>query len=334
MRSMQSGSPHRTGRRAAFTLLELILVMIVLGIIAGIGVAGIDRMDPGNRGLRTSVETFLESSRDRARVSGHAVSVQLQPATEERDARFLRHVYRRAIEATFESGTIARQSLRLHGTAETGIRGRLGAGASLPEGGAITLEGGRTPDVRNGFSMSLDLRNQEFSHGQLFHWEGLLTLEVNRVGVLEATLRAGEDQIMRDFVLESPPATIRPGDWQHLKVVAADGSFQMWVDGIRMASMSLPPMLGSALGAPAFGDEEKGWHGLIDEFAFWVRTAEAGAELPRSFEWQPAPLLLTFDRNGRLDAARHPGSVDFRVSDLGEEVFSIAIGRFTQEAGQ
>ena len=52
-------------RNAGFTLAELMLVMVLVGVLLGIGMAGVDRVDPGARGLQASVESFVQSARDR-----------------------------------------------------------------------------------------------------------------------------------------------------------------------------------------------------------------------------------------------------------------------------
>ena len=57
----------RRSPAAGFTLAELMLVMVLLGVVIGLGVATVDRADPGARGLQKSVEAFVQSARDRAR---------------------------------------------------------------------------------------------------------------------------------------------------------------------------------------------------------------------------------------------------------------------------
>ena len=59
--------------RYGFTLAEMLLVLVILGILMGIGMGGADRMDPGARGLQRMLQSFVQSSRDRARATGQGV---------------------------------------------------------------------------------------------------------------------------------------------------------------------------------------------------------------------------------------------------------------------
>jgi|FLOH01.1.fsa_nt_gi prepilin-type N-terminal cleavage/methylation domain-containing protein len=319
--------PHPTG----FTLLELIIVMVILGIVVGLSVAGIDRFDPGNLGLRVSVETFLESSRDRARVSGHPVTVVQIPASGEKEARLMRFVFQRALEASFEKEFQQREGLELSGSAALDAVGRFGACGDLQNGGTIAVAGRGMPDLTRGFSLDVDLFNPLGEAGELLNWEGFLAIVVRRSGVVAATLRAGKGELQQDFLLESPADSSTINKWQHLKLIAADEMFLMVLDGREVARMEIAEVLGTPRSAPVFGDTEEGWRGFVDEFTVWARIGELGPEIPGTVALEPLELRLLFDRNGMLDATFHPGPVPIVLSDLGDEIGSFVVGRFTQE---
>ncbi len=332
MNSSFHQSPSRVPNQQGFTLLELIIVMVVLGVIAGLSLAGLDRFDPGNVGLRASVETFLESSRDRARVSGHPVTVIQSPATDDQDARLMRFVYRRSLEASFEGAFKLREGIRLTGSAALDAPGRFGACGDLREGGTIVVEGRGMPNLSRGFSLDLDFFSPLGDGGELLNWDGFLSISIRRAGVVAVTLRAGNDEVMQDFLLESPADSTTINQWQHLKLVAADELFRMYLDGREVARLEIAGKLGEPLSAPILGDEEDGWRGLVDEFTIWARIGELGPEVPGTVELDPAGLRLLFDRNGMLDSRFHPSPVPVVISDLGDEIGSFVVGRFTQEA--
>ncbi|MCP4092498.1 MAG: prepilin-type N-terminal cleavage/methylation domain-containing protein [Planctomycetes bacterium] len=319
-------------RSAGFTLLELIIVMVVLGVVAGVSVAGIDRFDPGNRGLRVSIETFLEGSRDRARISGHPVSVKQMPATAERERRLMRFVYRRALEASFEPDFQLREGLQFTGSAAIGATGRFGTCGDLREGGTISIEGRGMPDLTQGFGLDMDIFSELGNGGDLLGWDGFLNIEIRRSGVVAATVRAGDGDFFQDMLLESPADSLKINQWQHLKLVAAEQSFVMAINGVEVARMEIPPILQASRSIPILGNDEDGWIGLVDEFTVWARVGELGPEVPENVEILPAGLPLLFDRNGMLDAAAHASSVPVVILELDEEIGSFVVGRFTQEA--
>lgn len=322
----------RCPRSRGFTLLEMMVVMILLGIVAGLGFAGFDRMDPGSRGLQVSLETFLEASRDRARGSGQEVRLRVLPGGEESGARVARWVFQAALEAGFEPQFAARERVALEGGARLGEPGRCGGGLDLSDGGRAVLEGrGGRVETGNGFSLEFDYLLPESAAGRLFEWEGLLELEFRRGGGLGARLRAGDGEFLSWVQLEATPESVRLGRWQRLRFAAADGVAQLWLDGALAARESTGPALAIATGPLAFGSDEGGFRGRVDEALLWTRVVEEGAEIPQLITLALGTPEIVFDRYGRLDATAHADAVPVRLLDGDEELGGFMIGRFTQE---
>lgn len=323
----------RADRRSGFTLLEMMVVMILLGIVAGLGFAGFDRMDPGSRGLQVAVETFLEASRDRARGSGQEVRVRLLPAEPERGARLVRALFQPALEASFEPQFAARERVALEGGAKAGEPGRCGGGLDLAEGGRAVLEGrGGAVDAAQGFSFECEVLQPELKAGTLLEWEGLLELGYRRGGGLGVRLRAGDGENFAWVQIEAPPEAMRVGRWQRLRLEAASGRMRLWLDGELAAADAIGPVLGAPTAPLAFGSAENGFRGRVDEAVLRTRILEEGAEVPETLELALGAEELVFDRHGRLDAVAHPEGVTVRLLDGAEEVGGFVVGRFTQEA--
>ncbi|MDA1260360.1 MAG: prepilin-type N-terminal cleavage/methylation domain-containing protein [Planctomycetota bacterium] len=319
-------------RSRGFTLLEMMVVMILLGIVAGLGFAGFDKMDPGSRGLQVSLETFLEATRDRARGSGQEVRVQILPADEEHGARIVRAVFQPAMEAGFEPQFSARERIALEGGARLGEPGRCGGGLSFEEGGRAKLEGrGGRVETTNGFTLEFDYMLPEAAAGKLFEWEGLLELEFRRGGGLGVRLRAGDGEFLAWVQLEAPPESMRLGRWQHLRFTAADGRARLWIDGEIAAVDTIGPALGVPTDTLAFGAEDSSFRGRVDEVLLWSRVLEEGAEVPEILKLELSSPEIVFDRHGRLDAASHADAVSVRLMDDVALVGGFMIGRFTQE---
>jgi len=320
--------------RAGYTLLEMLFVMVLLGIIMGIGVAGFDRVDPGYKGLQSTVETFLESSRDRARTSGHAVLVVQETSTgEDPITSMKRYVFRRALEATFEPRFRGREGVVSGGAAALNHAGRFGTGIDLREGGSVTVDGRGAPNLELGFSLDLDIESYDGNGGELMHWEGLLDIRTRKNGVLAVSLRAGNggDELFQDVLMESPPGSLTPGRWQHLKIVAADGQAQVIIDGRSVVKIEIPPVLGSPRSGARFGEDSKGWRGRLDEFTVWARIVESGPDLAPDVDIVIAAPKVHFDRYGTLDPAFHETGLLLQINAFEEEIASFVIGRFTQE---
>ncbi len=325
----------RFPRATGFTLMEMMVVMILLGVIAGLGFAGFDRMDPGSRGLQIALENFIEGSRGRARASGQDVRVVvLPPPTQKDGARLARYVFRAALEAGFEPAFAAGERILAEGGARLGAPGRCGAGLDLLDGGTAAWEGsGGRPEVGHGFALEMDLLHAGGDGGRVCEWLGLIEIGGRRGAGLLVRLRAGEAEFMSWVQLEVPPHFLRSGRWQHLRVAAADGQARVWVDGELAAQDAIGPEVGTPTGSLRFGAVDNGFRGKVDEVLFWSRVREDGPEVPAEMQvvLVGAPVLH-FDRDGLLDAAAHPDGVRVAILEGPDEIGAFTVGRFTQEA--
>lgn len=329
--------PRASGpsREIGFTLMEMMVVMVLLGVIAGLGFAGFDSMDPGHRGLQVSLENFLEGSRDRARGTGQEVRVMVLPPEEGNGARLQRAVFRSIVEAGFEPAFANFERVQTEGGAELGGLGRCGAGLDLAEGGSAVIEGrGGQIEVSDGFALEFDVLDPADGAGRIAEWPGLLEVDSRRGAGWLIRLRAGEKEFMSWVQLEVPPHLMRPGRWQHLRVTAAEGRAQVWLDG----DLAVQEVIGLELGQPTgllrLGSTDAPFRGRLDEVLIWARIRENGPELPELVTIAMNAPALLFDRNGMLDQAAHPETVRVGILEGPDEIGAFQVGRFTQEAPQ
>ncbi len=318
-----------------FTLLEMLVVMVLLGLIMGIGVDGFDRMDPGYGGLQSTVSTFIESSRERARSSGKPVLLVVADATKDQGQRLQRFVFRSALEATFEPRFQKREGLQISGDAALGVIGRYGAGADLERGGVLTVHGRGLPHIQNGFSLEFDFLSRDGKGGQLLSWDGLLHVVQRKNGVLEVSIRArgSDEEMIQEVRLETLAAVVNLGSWQHFRLTADDGKASLVIDGREVAQSPMPSMLAKPQSALRFGADRKGWSGVIDELNLWARVLELGPEMPTDVRLEIPTKKVYFNRFGLLHPDHHVQSIPLRILALDEEVASFSIGTFTEEVG-
>ena len=322
----------RRSPAAGFTLAELMLVMVLLGVVIGLGVATVDRADPGARGLQKSVEAFVQSARDRARSSGQPVVMKMLPVDETTPAQLVRDVFRRSIEANFEPAYSDRQEVQIVAPAELGKPGRYGAGLDLRQGGGATLIG-RGGEFRSprGFQIEFDFRADELDGAKLMRWEDLCEIELQRDGSLKwsAVYTDGTTSAMQE--VKAPPGLVRKGAWHHLRAIAIEGRMELRLDGERIAEAEAAGSLESTDGPPYLGDPDGRFVGALDEFVVWGRVRDQGPVLNGEQEMFLGALEVVFDRFGRLDPVVHEEPVEVRIASRGVEAGAFRIGIFSEE---
>lgn len=308
------------------------LVMILVGILLGIGMASVDRVDPGARGLQTSVEAFVQSTRDRARSSGQPVVLELQPAEEGRPARLVRYVFRRRLEANFEPAYAESEKVQVVAPAALGKSGRIGAGLDLVQGGGATVEGrGGSLNSPDGLQFEFDFRADEVEASKLFEWKDLATIELLRDGSLKFSAVYGDGTTWNQQELTSETGAVLKGRWHHLRALAIDGRMAIMMDGKLVGEKEAAGTLASTNRPPYLGDPDGRFVGGIDEFVVWGRAMEAGPSLTSEQDMFLGALRVVFDRFGRLDPSVHEEPIEVRISDRGNEVGAFRIGVFTEE---
>jgi prepilin-type N-terminal cleavage/methylation domain-containing protein len=325
--------------RRGFTLAELLLVMVVLGVIIGMSLGGMDRMDPGARGLQKTVGTFILSSRDRARATGLPVVISLDPATEETPARMKRMVFRPVVEATFETQSADLENIQVVDPGLIRGRGRVGAGLDLSQGGGAHVHGrGGVIATQNGLRLVFDMKPQKGASGALLEWKELAHIQLRADGSLQSYLMAGDGVRFTRQSLHTQAGSVIGGEWNRIILSASvgggnppEGIHQLQVNGKVVAEGVLHGQLAEVNQVPFLGDPDGRYRGLIDEFSIWTRTAEYGPSLVSSAEVLFPVAEIHFDRFGRLDASLHPEGVPVIISDEGEPQSHFLIGRFTEE---
>ena len=311
-----------------FTLLELLLVLFVLGVILGSSMVLAGRFDPGPVGLRASASAFFESSRDRARASGRPVVVEIEPEADG-FGRLRRLVFRSAREATFEPGSEKAQGLEptSSGVSIGEVSGRFGAALELT-GGQVEVAGrGGQIQVGQGFGLELHLRARLDQACVLLEWKDLLKVQLGRDGGLRAELEMGEGAGLN---LRAPAGSLRPERWHHLALEAADGGFQIRVDGRTVASDVYSTGLAQPLDGPLLGDPDGAYFGLIDEFSIWNRVVEYGPDLREQANLVLGAPRLIFGPDGLLDPSLGDG-VQVDLVNIDQRVESFLVGRFSEQ---
>ncbi|MFQ5749601.1 MAG: LamG-like jellyroll fold domain-containing protein [Planctomycetota bacterium] len=325
----------RTACRSAskgFTLLELMLVLLVLGLVAGLSSLGLQRIDPGSRGVQATVRAFLETTRDQARRTGRPAGIELVagPSEAEGGTRLVRHLYRTVMEGSFEPGRPGPKRWRLDPPARIGGGGRFGGGLDLRGGGGAALSAAGSFVFPDGFSVEFDFLPAGAGGGTLLDWKGLLAVRITRGGGLGVELRSGKEEeiLLTRFSLSG--GAVRPDQWHHLRLTTTRGRADLFLDG-RLAGTK--PVAGTfpSPEAPLYlGDPEQTFHGRLDEFVLQARVREESPPLPAGVTVEMSAPRILFDGRGRLQDPRG-GAISVKVSSQGDPVGEFRVGRFTQE---
>ena len=243
-----------------FTLAELLIVLFLLGILLGLPLALVERMDPGAKGLESSLASYIRASRDRARSTGDYVVV-IPPNTE--NGFVTRAVWRPILEASFEKEMDARHGVELLGSATSGTAlGRFGAALDLRTGGGAAISGrdGKF-QFPEGMVLETHFYCEDGDAGRLVDWPNLLRIEYTNAAGIRARINAGAGTSFSAITINSENGVALPGRWHKLKMMAAERRFSVWIDGLPVASTEFDGTLAVPSEHPTLGDPENDFIG-------------------------------------------------------------------------
>lgn len=305
-----------------FTLLELILVILIMGVILGVGVGGFASFDPGSRAARGLVANILRQARNDA--VAHRAPSRVRFSPEDRTIEAQGYVV--AGTWSFESDALtgangANGEAREFGGSPLTRDGFIGRALDMEKGGrgsvvAFDISDDPIFDLRRGFRLVFAVRAATIAEAQMIDLGEVLVLNLRRDGSVEVTAitrrvdemgraRAGEKVQMR-----STPGVIEPERWVEIEVRYDLRRLVVLANGVPVAERAETRELWKMGASFKVGGGRSLFAGRVDEVVLAVaRTADV-IRLPSSAGFAGSvPFEVRFDEGGRLDPIAHGGPV-------------------------
>lgn len=319
-------APTRSNRRG-FTLLELILVMGIIGVVAGVGLGMFASFDPGRRAAVGLVQNVLRQAQQSA-VARRAPAV----------VRFDTKSGKLTAEALEVAGTWHFESPALEGA--RGVDGEpfdfpgeylardgyTGKALNLARGGRrarveIPLTDDPLLDPRRGFALEVALRPEALAASKVIDLGKVVTLAIRRDGGLDGKVVTRRiDELGRAVAgpavaVRSGPGAMRPGRWTRVLLVYDRRELVLSADGVVLATRGEDRELWDLGGPLVLGGDDGPWRGALDQLVLSTVVADEAYELPPTVTFDPrTPPLIRFLAGGGLDPALHAGPVEFGLT--------------------
>lgn len=318
--AMQTRDEARSG---GFTLLELLLVTLLLGLLFGIGLGVLSSLDLGKRAAVGSVQNVVRAARNSAVARNAPASVRLDSKEGWIRARAEQVVGTWHFEGETDGGAF-------------GLTGD-NQGASFAGDGYIgqALEFGGSPagatwvvgvqddpgfDLSQGFTIDVALRAEGKGSGRALNLGNVLGLEITSANSLRAWFlptafdKAGTASPAGRTSAESAPGTFTRGRWFRARVTYDLRFLRLFVDGVEVARAEEAGPVWRPEGPLWISDPKAGFPGSIDELTVAAVTSGSQLRLPETVKLaSDAPAEIRFAAGGALDREFHDGPIAFHL---------------------
>jgi len=318
-----SRSPNRSRRASGFTILELMIVMLLIGIFLGLG-AGVYLGLGDSLRFRTAVgrvKTLVRKTRNFSVSGGGPAVVHV-----DREQRLLRGSGNQPVGMWhFEDarGAFGRDAEIQGG--EIVPDGRFGKGVRLRGAGYVDL--GRSPeyDDREGILVETWVRPDESGRFVFLEKGRAFRLGTDTEGRLEGRIAVGigDDVTLVASADEGIPA----GRWTRVGLLYDRYRFQLVRDGRAVATEAESRPLRPDRRAPlTLGSPRASFTGTLDEARIFRMVPGEDYVLPEGMQLdESGPKMLVFRTGGALDPEVHRGPVTLRLLS-GERSDEITVG--------
>lgn len=335
----QTSRPIRSASSTdGFSLLELMLVMVIVGLVMGTGLGLVSSIDFSSSQTAGAVRGVLRAAQGVARSSGAPAQLELDDERRQLRVRSFRSLTCFHFSAAGEAGT--RGSLPSINGASLVSDGYLGSGldfsrAPLDAAVEIDLHRDSAMDFYEGFGVELMLSMDADDSGRILQFADVFGLEATSGGGLKAwlsTARVGDaERVKRGGRedLQLPPGTLIPGTWQRVRLFFDQVELRVEVDGFGAGSLPLNAPIPRMSGPLILGGRPSPFRGRMDELIVGIVELSDPLELPKGAEWPAdAPTRVRFAADGSLDADAHPEDVSLTFAfDNGAEE-TLVVGRY------
>ncbi|MBL8861302.1 MAG: prepilin-type N-terminal cleavage/methylation domain-containing protein [Planctomycetes bacterium] len=324
-------SARGAGRRAAFTLVELIIVIGILSVLIGVGVGLVARIQVGDRAAVGTVQSVLRSARNwsvardapaRVRIDAQGSTIQAFGATVVGTWHF---------EDLPIRGAFGSEGVSLGGRiVPDGFTGSALSFAGEPARSRVEIPVQLDPafDLARGFSIRCVVRLAGGAGGELLAIGASAGLAVGEDGAVRAWFAPaivtddGERRRGGRLGLSTQGGLLRAGRWSEVEVQYDRARLAILVDGALAAHLVETAEVWDVEGPLVLSPSGAAFPGAIDALVVAAVTGEERRALPRGVEFAPGgPTEIVFAAGGGLDRSVHqePVRLALRLGDGREE---------------
>ena len=334
-------------RRAGFTLIELILVMLILSIVVGGGLGVFASLDTGKREAAGLVRNVLRTAQNTSIASQAPARVRIDPALGEIVPEVLEvvgtwHFERRPGSGNDGAGVMGGGN-GMDGGADEGLLyedGYIGSCLSFTDAlgrtASVPVHHDPAFNFRRGFSLECAVRYEGSGGGRLLTIGSTLTLEVGRSLELRGRFTAAKDQEGRyergsTVTVQSEPGALQPERWARVRLRYDRETFSLEVDGLVVAEIPETAEVWEVDGPLLLSDERRPFPGSLDNLVIRAVVSEDAAKLPETVRFAPeCARAVYFDAGGALDRQRHPEPARVVLEYEDGSRSEIAVGLYGQ----
>ena len=320
--------------RRAFTLVELVVVMLILSLLMGAGVGLLSGFSPAKNAASGMVRNTLRSAQSSAAATQSPTVVNIDKARGVLSVNSLRVVGTWHFEGGRLSGAFG-----MEGVASAGLfveDGYIGGAFSLAKAGS---KGAKIPiadrggfDLGHGFLVQFVVRRDGPGGGQVLSIGETLVIEVGQSGEVRARFGTsgeglGESGRSARVTITSPAGMLQPERWARVAVRYDRRYFQVEVEDLVVASFEESSRVKRIEDPLVLAGGGRAFPGSIDNLV--ISAIELGEEmvLPEGVLIEKAPDAIYFQAGGGLDRKAHPGpaNVELLLEDGSRDVFSVGV---------
>ena len=307
-------STRRKGSTDAFTIIELMIVMMLIGLFLGLG-AGVYVGLGDSLQYRTAigrVKTVLRKTRNFS-VSGGG------PAVVYFDAKkgTVRGTGNEPVGMWHfedERGAYGRDAVLTSG--EIVPEGRYGRGLRFQTGGHAELGTSPLFDDPQGFFAEVHVRPLERVRATFLEKGRAYRVGMNSEGRLDGTISTGLGEELSIVAENDEPIPVER--WTRVGILYDRFRFQLVRDGRVVASIDETAPLASDRGAPlTVGSRRERFRGFADEARIYRMLSGEEVLFPEGMKLESGPTMLVYRTGGALDPEVHKGpeTIRFRLPD-------------------
>lgn len=325
-----------TGRRtAAFTLVELIVVMAILAVLIGAGVGLIARLRVADRAAVGIVQNTIRSARNWSVAREAPSRVRLDAARGTIQAFGMSVVGTWHFESLPVRGAFGTEGLSLGGRiVEDGFTGSALSFVGEPARSRVEIPCHLDTafDLSRGFAIACAIRPETGDGGDLLALGDSAGLSITDDGAVRAWFSPeivdenAEKRRGSKLLLETAGGYLRPGRWCEVEVQYDRATMRVLVDGATVALLQENAPVWKLEGPLVLSPSNTPFPGALDALVVSTVAGEDRRELPKGVTFGAnAPKEIVFAAGGGLDRTVHrePLKLSLKLDDEREETILV-----------